>query len=99
MALRLCADRLLIISMRQIRLLSSHRQFRSFSSSVNLNDQFKVCSQCIAPFECSYHKRCKYPDDDNVLYDIAYYTMQPTRNDSLSNMPKCNTYYDFGVDE
>ena len=88
--------------MRQIRLLSSQRQFRSFSS-VKSNDQFKVCNQCIAPFECLYHKRCKYPDDDDFIDDITLYT---TQNNSPSTASKygtdrnfCKTDYDFGVDE
>jgi hypothetical protein len=102
MALRLCTDKLFIISMKQIRLLSSQKQFRSFSS-VKSNDQFKVCNQCIAPFECLYHKRCKYPDDGYFIDDIALYT---TLDYSPSTASKCGTDsnfcetdYDFGVNE
>ena len=95
MALRLCTDRLLIIPMRKIISLSLQKQFRSFSS-VKSNDQFKVCNQCIAPFECLYHKRCKYPDDDDFIDDITLYT---TQTNSPSTASKCGTDYDFGVDE
>lgn len=86
MALRSYTNKIHMLSIRQIR---------SFSS-VKINDQFKVCSQCIAPFECLYHKRCKYPDDDNVLDDITLHTAQ---NNFPPTLSKYETDYDFGVNE